>query len=78
MSDADLQIKKLEHDVQTLAKEKTVAVNFVANLEKQYEWIADEHECVHSPINGSNGIISHIIPLRLQAVWKAGLALRLQ
>lgn len=44
ISDADLQLKKLEHDLQALAKEKTAATNFIANLEKQYEWIAEEHE----------------------------------
>lgn len=46
VSDAELQLKKLEHDVQTLVKEKTAATNFVANLEKQYDWIQDESECV--------------------------------
>ncbi|GBE85556.1 Structural maintenance of chromosomes protein [Sparassis crispa] len=44
ISDADLEIKKLEHDVQTLAKEKSQANNLVANLEKQYDWILDEQE----------------------------------
>lgn len=44
VADAELQLKKLEHDVQTLAKEKTAATNFVANLEKQYDWIQDESE----------------------------------
>jgi structural maintenance of chromosome 2 len=44
VSDADLHMKKLEHDVQTLNKDKTAASNFVSNLEKQYEWIAEEHE----------------------------------
>lgn len=43
-SDADLQLKKLEHDLQALAKEKTAATNFITNLEKQYDWIAEEHE----------------------------------
>jgi structural maintenance of chromosome 2 len=42
VSDADLQLKKYEHDMQALTKEKTAAVNFVANLEKQYDWIPDE------------------------------------
>ncbi len=46
ISDADLEIKKLEHDVQTLHKERTTAANFVTNLEKQYDWIEEEHECV--------------------------------
>lgn len=46
VADADLQVKKQEHDLQTLAKEKTAAANFVANLEKQYDWIQDESELV--------------------------------
>ena len=48
ISDADLQLKKFEHDMQALAKEKTAATNFVANLEKQYDWIQDESEYVRS------------------------------
>lgn len=46
VSDADLQLKKYEHDLQTLTKEKTAATNFVTNLEKQYDWIQDESEYV--------------------------------
>lgn len=42
--DAELELKKLEHDMQTLAKEKAAAAHLVDNLEKQYEWIAEEHE----------------------------------
>jgi len=34
VSDAELQLKKIEHDMQTHAKEKTAASSFVANLEK--------------------------------------------
>lgn len=49
ISDADLQMKKLDHDIQTLNKEKAAAVNFVANLEKQYEWILEEHEHFGKP-----------------------------
>ncbi|KZT03117.1 condensin complex subunit SMC2 [Laetiporus sulphureus 93-53] len=49
VSDADLQLKKLEHDLGSLAKEKTTAVNFVTNLEKQYDWIVDEQESFGKP-----------------------------
>jgi hypothetical protein len=45
VSDADLQLKKYERDMQAL-KEKTATVNFVANLEKQYDWILNENEYV--------------------------------
>lgn len=41
VSDAELQLEKLKYDVQTLVKEKTASTNFVANLEKQYDWIQD-------------------------------------
>ena len=44
ISDAELSLKKLEHDSQNLAKEKTTAVNFVANLEKLNEWIPEEKQ----------------------------------
>lgn len=44
VSDADLGLKKTEHELQSLGKEKAAAANFVVNLEKQYEWIAEEHE----------------------------------
>lgn len=46
IADADLQVQQLEHDIQNLGKEQTTAVNFVAALEKQYEWIAEEYEYV--------------------------------
>ena len=49
ISDCELKIKELEHDVQTLAKEQTASTNFVTSLEKQYEWIAEEHEYVVKP-----------------------------
>lgn len=39
-------MKKLEHDIQALAKDKTTAANIVANLEKLYEWISEEKEYV--------------------------------
>ena len=45
-SDAELRLKKFEHDMQTLAKEKTAATNFVANPQKQFDWMRDESECV--------------------------------
>jgi structural maintenance of chromosome 2 len=45
VSDADLQLKKYERDMQAL-KEKTAVVNFVANLEKQYDWILNENKYV--------------------------------
>ena len=40
-SDAEGAIKKLNHEIQALAKEKA---GHVTNLEKQYEWIAEESQ----------------------------------
>jgi len=45
-SDAELAAKRMEHEVQALGKEKTTAQTFVSNLEKQFEWIAEENQCV--------------------------------
>ncbi|KAH9957624.1 RecF/RecN/SMC N terminal domain-containing protein [Russula dissimulans] len=41
-SDAELAIKKLEHDLQALAKERAGHVTAAMNLERQYEWIVEE------------------------------------
>ena len=41
-ADAEVAIKKLEHDIQSLAKEKASHTTAVMNLEKQYEWIEEE------------------------------------
>jgi structural maintenance of chromosome 2 len=43
-ADADVSIKKLEHEVQALAKEKAGHLTGVVNLEKQYEWVAEESQ----------------------------------
>ena len=44
ISDGDLQLKRLDHDVQALSKDKTAAQNFVANHEKAYDWILEEKQ----------------------------------
>ncbi len=41
---ADLQLKDLDHAVVNLNKEKVAATNYVSGLEKQFEWIVEEHE----------------------------------
>ncbi|KAH9955702.1 P-loop containing nucleoside triphosphate hydrolase protein [Russula dissimulans] len=41
-SDTEVAIKKLEHDLQALAKERAGHVTAATNLERQYEWIAEE------------------------------------
>jgi structural maintenance of chromosome 2 len=43
-SDAEVAIKKLDHEVQALAKEKVGHVTAATNFEKQYEWIAEESQ----------------------------------
>lgn len=42
VSQADLNLKSLEHAIQVLGKEKTTAMNSVTNLEKMHDWIAEE------------------------------------
>jgi len=43
-SDAEVAIKKLEHDLQALAKERAGHVTAATNLERQYEWISEESQ----------------------------------
>ena len=40
--DADISIKKLEHEVQALAKDKAGHLTGVVNLERQHDWIEEE------------------------------------
>lgn len=44
VAEAEMQIKQLDHDLQVLGKDRTAAVNQAANLEKQFEWIAETKE----------------------------------
>jgi structural maintenance of chromosome 2 len=44
--DAELALKKLDHDIGLVAKEKVSAEGLKENLEKQFPWILDEHQCV--------------------------------
>jgi len=46
MTQADLDLGRIQHEVQSLSKEKTAANNTVAKLEQQYEWINQEKQCV--------------------------------
>lgn len=48
VSQAELDTKGLEHEVQVLNKDRTTAANHIANLEKQNDWIAEMKECVLS------------------------------
>jgi len=43
-SDAEVAVKKLEHEMQALAKEMAGHVTAATNLEKQYESIAEERQ----------------------------------
>jgi structural maintenance of chromosome 2 len=42
--DANVSIKKLEHEVQALAKEKAGHLVGAINLERQHDWIAEESQ----------------------------------
>lgn len=49
VSQADLNLKSLEHAIQALGKEKTTAINTVANLAKMHDWIAEESDQFGKP-----------------------------
>ena len=42
ISDAELNAKRLEHEINALEKDKIAQVGNMANLEKQYDWIREE------------------------------------
>jgi structural maintenance of chromosome 2 len=42
ISDAELNAKRLEHEINALEKDKITQVGNMANLEKQYDWIREE------------------------------------
>jgi chromosome segregation ATPase len=46
ITDAELNVKKTEHDIQTAQKEKANAENHVAALENKHPWILEEHRQV--------------------------------
>lgn len=47
IANTEVELTKLEHGLQLLQKDRTASVNAVANLEKQYDWILEEHEYDH-------------------------------
>jgi structural maintenance of chromosome 2 len=49
VSDAEIELKKLEHDVVALEKDKVTQTKFVTDLEKQHEWIRDEYQSFGKP-----------------------------
>ena len=42
--DADLQLKKLDHDMQNLRKDRAASASKVHDLEKLHDWIPEEKE----------------------------------
>jgi structural maintenance of chromosome 2 len=46
IADGELAIKELEHEIDRLKKDQKGAVDAVAKLEKQFEWISDECQWV--------------------------------
>ncbi|WVQ94975.1 hypothetical protein IAU59_002067 [Kwoniella sp. CBS 9459] len=49
IADAELALKKLDHDIGVVAKEKSSAEGHKENLEKQFTWIVDEHQFFGKP-----------------------------
>jgi structural maintenance of chromosome 2 len=45
-------LKKADHEMQSLQKNRTAAMNAITTLEKAYEWIADEKKWVVLSISG--------------------------
>jgi structural maintenance of chromosome 2 len=43
-AEADLQLKKLDHDMQNLKKDRTASATKVVELEKLHDWIPEEKE----------------------------------
>jgi len=46
ISQIDLDLGRLQHEVQNLTKEKTTASNVVSKLEQQHDWIEQEKQLV--------------------------------
>lgn len=44
ISDAELNVKRLEHEISALEKDKVAQAGFQTNLEKQYDWIREEYQ----------------------------------
>ncbi|KAI9059485.1 P-loop containing nucleoside triphosphate hydrolase protein [Trametes sanguinea] len=49
ISESELSVTQKEHEVASLQRERTIAENQAANLEKQYEWITEEYEQFGKP-----------------------------
>ncbi|KAJ3508145.1 hypothetical protein NLJ89_g5913 [Agrocybe chaxingu] len=49
ISQADLDIEKLKHDIAVFSKDKTAATNGAANLEKIHDWIVHEKDQFGKP-----------------------------
>ena len=49
IADSELNLKKLDHDIGLVAKERTTAEGQKDGLEKQFTWIVDEHQSVNLP-----------------------------
>lgn len=46
ISDTELAVKKLEHDLVTVQKEQNAAKSLIESLESQFPWIQDEKRWV--------------------------------
>jgi structural maintenance of chromosome 2 len=44
VNELELSMKKIEHELVSLAKDKVAAVNTVGVLEKAYDWISEEKQ----------------------------------
>ncbi|KAI9511077.1 hypothetical protein F5148DRAFT_1147055 [Russula earlei] len=60
-ANAEVAIKKFEHDLQALTKEKAGHVTAATNLEKQHEWIVEESICLARRDHGTSNSTSTAI-----------------
>ncbi|KAI0776981.1 condensin complex subunit SMC2 [Trametes elegans] len=67
IGDAELAITQKEHDINSIKRERTTAENQVTNLEKQYEWIVEEHEQFGKPGTPYDFSKADIVQLRARA-----------
>ncbi|KAG6373678.1 hypothetical protein JVT61DRAFT_6349 [Boletus reticuloceps] len=49
ISDAELNVKRLEHEISALEKDKITSAGTMGNLEKQYDWIREECQSFGKP-----------------------------
>lgn len=75
IADGDLRIKELEHEVDRLKRDQKSGSDAILKLEKQFEWIQDECQCVpRVPLTGSiltTSVAGPLVTLDLSTILRA-------